>query len=240
MSEKTYSCQPFITLVRKYADDHGNVDYAAWHQSSEDMLALDRQVSMLADISPDSHPALFDDQSARRSYWINTYNTLVLQAVLECWPLQSVRDVKISMSSRLIPGKGFFYDRKVVVGGVKTNLYKLENDIIRKQIRDPRIHFALNCASDSCPVLLPSQWAEDDLEAAACNFINNPDNVLIKDDTVWLSRIFKWYKKDFPADLNSYLQIYAQQRLHQQLQNASDLKYVTRYLDYNWAVNDLV
>ena len=70
--------------------------------------------------------------------------------MLEYWPLKSVRDVKISISSRVVSGKGFFYDRKVVVGGEETNLYKLEKEVLRKQ-KDPRLHFALNCGSESCP-----------------------------------------------------------------------------------------
>ena len=62
-----------------------------------------------------------------------------------------------------------------------------ENNVIRKQIHDPRIHFALNCASGSCPILRPSDWSEDDLEAATRGFINNPDNVSVKDGKVWFT-----------------------------------------------------
>jgi len=159
--------------------------------------------------------------------------------VLDRWPLASVRDVKISLSSRLIPGKGFFYDHEVVVGGLKTNLYKLENDIIRKQVRDPRVHFSLNCASDSCPVLKPSDWTDADLEQAARDFINNPDNVAVKDGKVWLSRIFKWYKKDFPADIYSYLEGYAEPQLQSQLQIAQQQHYAHSYFEYDWGLNNV-
>jgi len=233
-----YSDEPFLALVRKYAVDGGDkVDYAAWKNSSEDLATLDRQVDLLARVSPDSHPELFPTSEAQRSYWINTYNTLVLQAVLDYWPLESVRDVKISFTSRLVPGKGFFYDRKVVVGGKKTNLYKFERQVLRDQ-KDSRLHFAFNCASDSCPVLRPWEWSDEQLDAAARDFINDRANVSIDDDTVYLSSIFKWYKKEFPDDMYGYLQQYADPGLGHQLQAAKDYNYRIRYRRYDWSLND--
>jgi len=233
-----YSNEPFLTLVRKYALDHGEkVDYAAWKNSTEDLAMLDRQVDLIARVSPDSHPELFPTSEAQRSYWINTYNTLVLHAVLDYWPLESVRDVKISLTSRLVPGKGFFYDRKVVVGGKRTSLYKFEKQVLRTQ-KDPRLHFALNCASDSCPVLRPWDWSDEQLDAAAHDFINEPVNVSIEDDTLYLSSIFKWYKKEFPKDIYAYLLQHAEPGLGHQLQAAKDNNYRIRYRSYDWSLND--
>ena len=233
-----YSDGPFLALVRKYAIDDGDkVDYAAWKNSPEDLATLDRQVDLIARVSPDSHPELFPTSEAQRSYWINTYNTLVLQAVLAYWPLESVRDVKISFTSRLVPGKGFFYDRKVVVGGKQTSLYKFEKQVLRNQ-QDPRLHFALNCASDSCPVLRPWEWSDAQLDAAAHDFINEPANVSIDDDTLTLSSIFKWYKKEFPKDIYAYLMQHAEPELGYQLQTAKDNNYRIRYRTYDWSLND--
>lgn len=233
-----YSNEPFLVLVRKYAIDDGDkVDYAAWKKSPEDLASLDRQVDLIARVSPDSHPELFPTSEAQRSYWINTYNTLVLHAVLDYWPLQSVRDVKISFTSRLVPGKGFFYDRKVVVGGKQTSLYKFEKQVLQNQ-KDPRLHFALNCASDSCPVLRAWGWSDAQLDAAARDFINDQANVSIDDDTLTLSSIFKWYKKEFPDDIHGYLQQYAEPGLEQQLQTAKDYDYQIRYRAYDWSLND--
>lgn len=233
-----YSDEPFLALVRKYAVDGGDkVDYAAWKNSPEDLATLDRQVDLIARVSPDNHPELFPTSEAQRSYWINTYNTLVLRAVLDYWPLESVRNVKISFTSRLVPGKGFFYDRKVVVGGKKTDLYKFEKQVLRDQ-KDSRLHFALNCASDSCPVLRPWEWSDEQLDAAARDFINDRANVSIDDDTVYLSSIFKWYKKEFPDDMYGYLQQYADPGLGHQLQAAKDYNYRIRYRPYDWSLND--
>jgi len=238
MDDPAYSDGPFLELVKKYTVDGGEkVDYEAWKNSPEDLAALDRQVDLIARVSPVSHPELFPSKTGQRSYWINTYNTLVLQAVLEYWPLESVRDVKISVTSRVVPGKGFFYDRKIVVGGEKTSLYKLEKEVLRNQ-KDPRLHFALNCGSQSCPVLRPWKWTDEQLDEAAHEFINRPENVSIEGEELFLSSIFKWYKKDFPKDIHNYLQQYAEPGLEQQLQLAKDKKYATRYRAYDWSLND--
>lgn len=233
-----YSDDIFRGLVRKYALDGGDeIDYAAWQASPDDLAALDRQVAMIARISPKSHPGLFPTQAAERRYWINTYNTLVLDAVLEYWPLDSVKDVKLSLTSRLVPGKGFFHDRKVIVGGETTNLLKLEKDVLRTQ-KDPRLHFALNCASESCPVLRPSDWSEEELERAARDFVNDPANVSVEGDAVFLSEIFKWFRKDFPRDIYGYLARYAEPDLAAALETASQQRYRKRYRDYDWSLND--
>ena len=235
--QDVYSNETFVRLVTKYLNDAGDkIDYAAWKESPQDLQALDQQVALLARVSPKSDPDQFPTPATKRSYWINTYNTLVLQAVLEYWPLDSVQDVKISMSSRLVPGKGFFYDRKVTVGGKQTNLYKLEKEVLKSQ-KDPRLHFAFNCASTSCPVLRPWEWTDEQLDQAGREFINNKHNVLVEPGTVMLSSIFKWYKKDFPADILLYLQQYAEPPLKQALQVAIDGKYRKRYETYDWSLN---
>jgi hypothetical protein len=235
--QNVYSNETFVLLVTKYLNDDGDkIDYAAWKESPQDLQALGQQVALLARVSPKSHPDQFPTPAMKRSYWINTYNTLVLQAVLEYWPLESVQDVKISMSSRLVPGKGFFYDRKITVGGKQTNLYKLEKEVLKTQ-KDPRLHFAFNCASTSCPVLRPWEWTDDQLDQAGREFINNQHNVSVESDTVMLSSIFKWYKKDFPTDILVYLQQYAEPSLKQALQVAVDGKYRIRFETYDWSLN---
>jgi len=243
MSSKTdveaphYSAQVYFDLVRKYTTDDGEkVDYEVWKDSAEDIELLDQQVAMIASVSPDSHPALFPTRAIQRSYWINSYNTLILHAVLEYWPLESVRDIKISFSSRVVPGKGFFYDRTIVVGGKETNLYKFEKEMLSKQ-KDPRLHFALNCGSESCPVLRAWEWSDEQLDEAARDFVNNPLNVAVENEKLYLSRIFKWYKKDFPKDVPSYLQKYADADLSEQLQTAKDENYPRTYQSYDWSLN---
>ena len=122
------------------------------------------------------------------------------------------------------------------MGGKKTNLYDLEKKVLKTQ-KDPRLHFAFNCASTSCPVLRPWEWTDEQLDEAARDFINNPANVSIEGEELYLSSIFKWYKKDFPKDLHRFLHQYAEPGLDEQLQAAKDNKYRTRYRTYDWSLN---
>lgn len=234
---EAFSDAVYVALVRKFSsDDGGSVDYAAWQSSADDMAALDEHIAAIARFSPRSHPGMFPSGDAETSYWINAYNALVIDSVLDLWPLESVRDVRVSLTSRLIPGKGFFYDREIVVGGQRTNLLNLEQQILRDQ-QDPRLHFALNCASDSCPVLRASAWSDAELDVAAREFINNPANVSVQADAVHLSSIFKWYRKEFPQDLYSYLRQYADDDLPAQLATAFELDLPIRYVEYDWSLN---
>jgi hypothetical protein len=232
----SYSDETFLALLDRYVVDD-SVDYGAWHASAEDMAALDRQVAMIAKVSPNSHPGLFSDKTSQNRYWINSYNALVVDAVLDYWPLESVKDVKLSLTSRLIPGKGFFYDRDVVVGGRKTNLLKLEKSFLRSQL-DPRLHFALNCASGSCPALKSSDWSEEELVKVSREFVNNPKNVRVEASSVYLNKIFDWYKKEFPRDLYGHLAQFAEPKLAAQLQQASAGGYKRRFREYDWTLND--
>jgi hypothetical protein len=232
-----YSDDVFLELIQKFITEDGEkVDYARWKDSPEDMAALDAHIATIAQVSPESHPDRFSTPAARKSYWINTYNALVLQAVLELWPLESVRDVKVSFTSRMVPGKGFFYDRKVIVGGQETSLYQLEKDVLASQ-KDPRLHFALNCASDSCPVLRPWEWTDEQLNQAAQEFVNKPGNVSVEDRSILVSRIFKWYRKDFPENLGAYLQQFAEAGLKEQLAEADTENFRVKYRDYDWTLN---
>ncbi|MBI2899806.1 MAG: DUF547 domain-containing protein [Planctomycetes bacterium] len=240
---KQYSDAAFVGLLRKYVDAHGRVDYASWKSSPEDLAALDAFVILLANVSPENRPELFSTGASKRSYWITAYNALVLRGVLDLWPLKSVRDVRLSLTSYVKPGKGFFYDRRVVVGGRVTSLYEIENDVLRKQIRDPRIHFAINCASGSCPALRATDWSDEELDRAAREFVNDPRNVRIEDGRVLLSKIFEWYKEDFlpgnaAGTILDYLVPLAAQPLAAGLKEARDAGYPIRYLEYDWDLNE--
>jgi len=235
---ETFSDADFLTLLRKYAiDDGDSVDYAAWQASADDMALLDGHIAAIGEFSPKSHPQLFQSTDVQKRYWINAYNALVLDSVLDLWPLESVREVHVSLTSRVIPGKGFFYDRDVVVGGERTNLLSLEKEVLKSQ-QDVRLHFALNCASDSCPVLRASDWSDEELDRAALDFINDPANVAVADNSVHLSSIFKWYRGDFPRDLYAYLQQYAAPALHAELAMAAENRFPRRYIEYDWSLNE--
>ena len=186
-------------------DSDGNVDYASWHASSCDRRRLDSYLAAVAAYSPSATPDRFTTRSERLAYWIYAYNAWVIRTVLAHWPIGSVTDLKAPIEA--VKGLGFFYRLRFPFGREALSLYSVEHDKILKGFQDPRIHFVLNCASDSCPAMRPELPVGPDLEILlqekAAEFINDPHNVSIDHAhrRVRLSSIFKWYRKDFVNDL---------------------------------------
>jgi hypothetical protein len=242
----SYSHDAWAALLRKHLDPAGRVDYAAWKADPADLEALDAYINLIANASPESHPQLFPTPRDVLAYWINTYNALVIRAVLEHWPIQSVTDVSSGLS--FVRGQGFFANRKYLVGGQRISLYELENGKLRNQ-NDPRIHFAINCASRSCPPIdreaFFAEGLDGRLEARAHAFVNSEANVYPSPEgrTVHLSMIFEWYEGDFLASLPKgstildYVLAYAEPELAGKLRRAKAEGWKVDYLTYDWKVN---
>ena len=240
----------FEQLLHSYVDGAGNVDYARWHQNEADRYSLDSYLAAVTSYSPESTPKRFKKQSDELAYWLYAYNAYVIKSILDRWPLNSVTDVKAPLE--VVKGLGFFYQLRFVFGGKAYSLYAVENDIIRARYRDARIHFVLNCASESCPVLRPELPEGDQLEAflqqAAVDFVNDDRNVRIDQENkvIVLSTIFKWFKKDFINDLRrrglpsdrgliDYIASIAPATIGAELRRADDYEIV--FADYDWKLN---
>lgn len=247
MNVDRYSHESFGALLRKYVDANGKVDYAAWKANAEDLKTLNEYLNLIANASPLSRKDLFPTKRGALAYWINTYNALVIRAVLEAWPIRSVTDVKTG--SDFVRGQGFFANRQYLVGGEWISLYHLENRHIRNE-QDARIHFALNCGSGSCPPLPNTSFKSEDLDktldAMARAFINSEENVYVSAQrkSVFLSKIFDWYEADFLRAMNragatilDYLIPYAEAPLAEKLRTAKAQKYEIAYIEYDWTLN---
>jgi len=245
-----FSHDTFAELLQTYVSADGRVDYARWHDTPGHVAALDTYLAAINAYSPDSTPERFPTRNDELAYWMYGYNAWVIKGVLMNWPLTSVTDVKAPLE--VVKGMGFFFQLRFPFGGEHMSLLKVENDRIRKGFRDPRIHFVLNCASESCPVARPELPTGNELQellaAAAVEFVNDSDNVFVDHDRriVFLSTIFKWYEKDFvnhmvalgrPANhgLLDYVGTVAEAPLLGDLQRATD--YVIEFRDYDWALN---
>ena len=245
-----FSHESFESLLRQYTDIDGRVDYEDWHRSPESVAGLHAYLAAVSAYSPDNAPQRFSSPNDALVYWIQAYNAYVIKAVLDHWPLDSVTDVKAPIE--VVNGMGFFYRQRYSFGGRYYSLLKVENGIIRKRHRDARIHFVLNCASDSCPVLRPELPVGAELETllatAAAEFVADPGNVAIdhSSKTVTLSRIFKWFRKDFINDLHrrglpannglvDYVASVAPESLRKELAGAND--YDVRFFEYDWSLN---
>ncbi len=209
----------------------------------------------MAAYSPDSHPAMFPTQNHKLAYWLNAYNAYVIKAVLVHYPIKSVLDVRPPALLFFLPDTfGFFIFQRFEFGGETTNLYYLGNDVVRERFQDPRVHFALNCASISCPHLpryaFTGDRLDDQLNAETLEFLTDDRNVRIdhENKTIWLSSIFKWYASDF-EDPSGQAQKSEDSPLVGYLLNhlppgkAEDLKavadqYAIKFIPYDWGLND--
>lgn len=240
----------FEELLQFYVDDAGNVDYESWRNNEADRRRLDSYLAAVSRYSPESAAERFEKPSDELAYWLYSYNAYVIKSILDRWPLDSVTDVKAPLE--VVKGLGFFYQLRFIFGGETYSLYAVENNIIRARYRDARIHFVLNCASESCPVLRPELPDGDQLEPflqkAAIDFISDERNVRIDHERkeIVLSTIFKWFNKDFINDLRrrglpsdrgviDYVASVAPADLKYALNDARDYKVL--FVDYDWAVN---
>lgn len=203
--ETGFSHKIFQLLLSRFVDQGGRVNYDAWQDDKNAKKQLAQYIAAVQCYSPENTPDRFPLPTQRLAYWINAYNALVICSVLKHWPLASVTDVKSPIEIK--KGMGFFYLQRHIVGGATLSLYELEHKRLIGNGADPRVHFLLNCASTSCPVLRSvtgdGPEMERFLQEAAAEFVGDPNQVQINhaEKSVTLSRIFKWYMADFTAAL---------------------------------------
>ncbi|WP_417225523.1 DUF547 domain-containing protein [Amphritea sp.] len=174
----------------------------------------------------------------QRAYWINLYNALTIDVVLDHYPVKSIMDIKLS---------GFFTrgpweEKLITVEQQPISLNDIEHRILRPIWNDPRTHYAVNCASLGCPnlstVAYTAENMEQQLEQAANAFINHPRGVNVSNGKLIVSSIYNWFKEDFgtsDARIIEHLKQYAQAPLKQQLgaiQKISDDQ-------YDWQLNEI-
>lgn len=169
------------------------------------------------------------------AFWLNAYNIFTLKGILIELSKNPEFEGNLSIWSKI----KFFVFRKFTIANKKMNLRYLENKILRKEFKDPRIHFSINCASASCPYL-PDQLFQAEtldkyLDELTFNFINNPMNLQYNHDTkvLKLSMIFKWYSKDF-GGYNGLLKFLHKYNNEIPLDTQS-LK--LEYFNYDWRIN---
>lgn len=213
------------------ADGINRLAYA--RVDAADKAALDAYIGRLA-----AAPVGRLGRDEQRALWTNLYNALTVQVVLGAYPVKSIRDIRIS--------PGLFaagpWGRKLVrVDGEEVSLDDIEHRILRPIWKDPRTHYAVNCASLGCPNLPRDAFSAAAMDAmldvAARAFVNHPRGCAVRDGRLVTSSIYVWFKDDFggtDAGVIAHLRRYAAGTL------ASALATVTRIADdqYDWALND--
>ena len=173
-------------------------------------------------------------KDAQLAFWINAYNACVFRGVLDHQPLKSVRDVK-----------GFFDKLTYRVGGGSMVLNDMEKQA--RAFGDWRTHAAVNCASTSCPPLRAEAYLPERVEAQlaeqAAKWLADPQRGLRLDDkTLWVSKIFKWYARDFVASgktgatemLLPVIRPYIDPALAQRIEQGHP---EVKFMDYDWTLN---
>lgn len=191
---ESFDHSDWTAVLGEVVDPQGMVNY---QQLNQNRVLFDRYVQRIETVSPDSNPEQFSTEAEQLAYYLNAYNALVFKGVLARGP------EKKSVWRGLISGYNFFVKMDIKVGGTKTNLKKLEDDIIRERFKDPRIHAAINCASISCPRLPQTAFTaaelEQQLNEVMQGFVNSDAHVQADQNrrTVKVSKIFKWFEDDF-------------------------------------------
>lgn len=215
----------FNNLLSNYVSN-GVVNYNGFQKDEQ---LLDDYLAQLGSI-------VTDDLSPqeRMAFYLNLYNAWTIKLILTRYPdIESIKDMGSLFSSP--------WSKKIVVlENKKVSLDHIEHELLRPQFKDPRIHFAANCASKSCPPLLGEPYAgnrlEAQLEQVTSAFINDKNSNYVQGDTLYVSRIFKWYSEDFKEGALAFFQQYAKGDLKKILkERSSDIK--IKYLGYDWSLN---
>ena len=227
--------QPWQTLLSRYvveSDDGVNrVAYSDFDDSSKTLL--DQYLTTLSNLQPTQL-----NQTQQLAYWVNLYNALTVQVVLDHPKKDSIR----SMGPLLSFGP---WDKAyLTIEGKPVSLNDIEHRILRPIWQDHRLHFVLNCASIGCPNLSRTAYtqenAEDSLAQAERTFLQHPRALAFHDkDVLQLSSLFDWYLEDFAEDERALLAYLAAQRpdlaealLNFPVGSSSNIDYV-----YDWSLN---
>lgn len=226
-SAKPIPHDAFNGLLKKYVDPNGLVNYKAL--KANDTKTLDQYLDLVSKNAPG--PDWSKDE--KLAYWLNAYNAFTIKQIVDKYPTESI----ISNQLQLVSGSGPFNKKYFKIGGKDMSLNNIEQDIIRKEFQEPRIHFALVCAAVSCPTLRNEAYTaaklDQQLAEQAREFLNNPKKNAISKDKVSISKIFDWYKDDFGKTDENVVKF-----INQYSKTKADPQAKVSYQKYDWDLND--
>lgn len=207
-------------ILKRYIDNKGNVDYSG----------LKREEKMLDDFLNILENTRINNRWTEKekvAFWINVYNAFTIKLILKNYPLKSIKDIKKPWD------KKFFYVNKEYL-----SLGDVEHQILRKRFNEPRIHFAINCASKSCPRIVQIPYTGNNLDnlldRQTKEYINNPDLNNIGEEFYKLSKLFSWFSKDFKnaeGSVLSFINKYSKTIIKDQKNKGA--------IEYDWKLNTI-
>ncbi|MBN08803.1 MAG: hypothetical protein CMC79_00295 [Flavobacteriaceae bacterium] len=201
--------------LQKHVDENGKVNYEKW---GKDLEGLNAYIEILQKFNPKKYWS----KNEVLAYWINIYNALTIKLIVENYPINSIKEIPNSWTKNLI-----------LINSKSFSLDQIEHEILRK-MNEPKIHFAINCASISCPKLLNSAYLPnkltEQLNIAVKLFLADTTKNIIKEENLLLSKIFFWFKKDFGSrkDLLNFISTYSEI----EIKNPK-----IKYMNYDWELN---
>lgn len=221
-------------LLKKYVDQDGMVDYATWKATKADREALAQYLAVLGA----ADPKLPASRAGQLAFWINAYNALSVHGILQVYPTSSIRN-----HTAKILGYNIWKDLLVPIGGTKYSLDAIEHQVLRK-LGEPRIHFAIVCASIGCPRLRNEAYTPTRLEEQLAD--NTRDffarkkhlQVDLARRQVRVSSLLDWFGTDFaptPQQALARLADYMPDEPTRRLIASGDFS--VSFLDYDWSLN---
>jgi hypothetical protein len=208
-------------MLQKHVSNDGKVNYKGF---KSDEVQLNKYLDQLRKTDPAKLSI-----PEQKSFWMNVYNAFMIRKVLDHYPISSVNEIS-TPELKVWDIKFIEINKKVY------SLNEVENDILRRRFRDPRIHFGVNCASKSCPILFNKAFEASNVEVSldmlAAIFINDPTKNHFTVSRSVISPIFHWYVDDFTneSELFEYLNKYSKTRIYAITKIA--------YTEYDWSLNE--
>ena len=211
-------------LLMTHVDSAGWISYKGF---VDDSTKLNAYLRSLSSFPPNSKWS----EEEKLAYWINVYNAFTIKLIVDYYPVSSIKEIK-----KGVPFINSVWDIEFFeIGGEKVSLNEIEHTILRKDFDEPRIHFAIVCASKSCPKLLNKAYDSENLEEQLVlqtkMFLNDSSKNVIEEKQVELSSIFKWFSKDFTqhGSIKDFIEPYVNQPFSKSAK--------VKYLEYDWSLN---
>ncbi len=237
-STQTADHSAWTALLQKYvvagADGLNRVRYAAF--KSEAQPALKAYVAAL-----EGSKVTGFDRAEQFAYWANLYNAKTVDIILDAYPVNSIKDISLGGGVVASITGGPWKAKVLMVEGQKLSLDDIEHKILRVYFKDPRVHYAVNCASFGCPNLAREAFTganlEAGLDAGAAAYINHERGFAVSGGDVKASSIYKWFVEDFGGNAKGVL---AHGRKHASPELKQKLESITGIADYgyDWNLND--
>lgn len=242
-SAKTVDHGAWDQLLKAYVkpakDGVNRVDYKAF--KSQGQAALKDYIARL-----EATDVAALDATEQFAFWANLYNAKTIDIVLDHYPVGSIREIALETSligflKKSVGAGGPWKAEVVKVAGRALSLDNIEHDILRPIFKDPRVHYAVNCASYGCPNLMTDAFTggklEAQLDAGARAFVNHPRGIKVDGGRVLASSIYDWFQADFggsAAGVLGHVGKYASGDIKKALAGKTSID----GYDYDWRLND--